>query len=208
MRFYKNTVKIGDSDYTVVTVNQEEGEVQEIVAAPSKTHHIQILDRSGSMSSHIYTLIEQVKQTLDVIPETDLISIIWFSSPGEYKTLVKGATKSPELLRMLDSLKSVLGTTCFSDPIREAKGIVDDLKALCPTFNITLFTDGQPVTPWGQKEEENRCYTILKEFGKDVLAFNTIAYGYGSVGTIEFLRNLSGMSEFGMQIYSSDIQSM
>lgn len=205
MKFYRNNLKVGGRDLTFVTINQEDGEVVTEVKAVEvpKVHHIHILDRSGSMSGSINNLIDQVQSTLEIISKEDLVSIIWFSSPGQYKTLVKGATKSPELITLLNTLRSVIGTTCFSDPIREAGTIVQELKALCPNISITLFTDGCPVVPWGETAEETKCIGLVKEFKKDILSFNTVGYGY--YYNQNFLKNLSSQSEFGIFTHSTQI---
>ena len=207
MRFYKNLVQVGGRKLTVVTVNQEDGEVvtevKKVTTSP-KVHHIQILDRSGSMAGHIHQLISQVQKTLDLMGGQDLVSIVWFSSPGQYRTLVKGAKKSPELVKMLDSLRSTLGTTCFSDPMKEVKQIVEELSPLCPDISITLFTDGQAVTSWSPEEEENRTLDLVKSFKDKVISVNTV--GYSNFYRQDFLKSLSSLSEFGVFTHSSNIE--
>lgn len=206
MRFYKNQVKIGEQILTVVTINQEDGEEIKVVekARPAQIHHIQILDRSGSMGPHIHTLVNQVQKTLELIDENDLVSIVWFSSPGQYKTLVRGAKKSPELISLLDSLRTTYGTTCFSDPVKEVKTIIEDLLPLCENVSVTLFTDGISVTPWSQEEEEQKTCELVKTFKDKVLSFNTV--GYGNSYHTDFLKNLSSLSEFGIFTHSSEIE--
>jgi len=146
MRFYKNNVKIGDKDLTVVTINQEDGEETQVVVKNPPIHHIHILDRSGSMAGHIHLLVSQVQKTVEAMRDEDFVSVVWFASAGQYRTLVKGAKKSPELIKTLDELRSVYGTTCFSDPVKEVKQVVEELSTLCPNISVTLFTDGQAVT--------------------------------------------------------------
>lgn len=170
-----------------------------------KIHHVHIIDRSGSMYSHINKLVDNIQLTFDVIRDDDLVSIIWFSSPGEGAIFLKGARKSDIKPTMLDKLRSVLGCTCFSDPIRHTKEIIDDLREMCPVFSVNLFTDGVPVVPWSDKEELNKCTTIIDSFKEDCIAFNTIGYGHGY--NFEFLKELSDHSEYGTTIHSSKIEN-
>ncbi len=206
MHFYKNKLKVGDNTLTVVTINQEDGETTQVVekVVPTKMHHIHILDRSGSMRDHINTLVDQMQKTIEFLREEDILSVLWFASPGQYRTILKGAKKSPELPKLLDTLRSVMGTTCFSDPLNEAKNIVEELAPLCPNCAITLFTDGQAVTPWNEQEEERKSIEIIKSLKNKILAFNSI--GFGSNYSQSFLRELSSISEFGVFTHSSEIE--
>jgi len=204
MRFYKNNLKIGQKDITLVTINQEDGEEVTIVEKNPPIHHIHILDRSGSMSGHIHLLVSQVQKTVEAMRDEDFVSVVWFSSAGQYRTLVKGAKKSPELIKTLDELRSVYGTTCFSDPVKEVKLVVEELASLCPNISVTLFTDGQAVTPWSSAEEEKKTIELIKSFKDKVIAFNTI--GYGNFYNQDFLKKLSGLTEYGIFTHSSEIE--
>ncbi len=204
MRFYKNVLKVADRDLTVVTINQEDGEEVQIVEKNPPIHHIHIIDRSGSMAGHIHLLVSQVQKTVEIMRDEDFISVVWFSSAGQYRTLVKGAKKSPELIKTLDELRSVYGTTCFSDPVKEVKLVVEELSTLCPNISVTLFTDGQAVTPWSSAEEEKKTVELIKSFKDKVIAFNTV--GYGNFYNQEFLKKVSSLTEYGLFTHSSNIE--
>ena len=203
MKAYRNSVQVGQEKLVVVTINQEEGETKEYKKAISisKMHHIHVLDRSGSMYSSINQLIDNVQKSLEYISDEDLVSIIWFASPGQSRTLVKGAKKSPELINMLNDLRSVMGCTCFSEPIQEVSNIVKELKSLCPTISVTLFTDGCAVVPWA--DENDRVYSILREMKDNIIAFNTVGYGY--YYNQDFLKRLANMTEFGIFTHSQNL---
>ena len=204
---YVNEVEIGGKKKNVVTINhRDEDEIVAVLETKivSKIHHIHILDRSGSMYTQINYLIDNVQKTIDVIGEEDFISIIWFSSPGQYKVLVKGAKKSKELVKMLDTIRFTLGTTCFSQPLAETNTVIDDLFSLCPNVSVTLFTDGQPVVPWSVSEEENKIFKELERMKSKIIAFNTI--GYGNWYNRDLLVKMSQMSEFGSFVHSSRIE--
>lgn len=204
MRMYKTKVHLPDGEKCLVVVNHNE---ETGTATQSKTveklHHIHIIDRSLSMSSEIDRLVDNVQKTFEIIGDDDLVSIIWFSSPGQFRTLVKGANKSDNLTKLLDSMRRCIGTTCFSDPIRETGVIVNELNALCPNISVTLFTDGCPVVPWGEAEEVNKCVSLIKEMASSIVAFNTVGYGYWY--NQDMLKAFSECSEFGEMVHSSQI---
>lgn len=199
----KFTVSVKGKQLKVLFYNPMEQQTENVLAINS-LHHIHILDRSGSMKYHINELIDNVQKSFDIIGDDDYLSIIWFSSPGQYKTLIKGARKSDDIKHLLDSIRSVIGTTCFSDPLKETLSIIEDLKSICENFCITLFTDGLPVVPWGEREEEKRSKDVVAKISANVLAFNTIGYGY--YYNQNFLKELSSMSQFGIFTHASTIE--
>lgn len=204
---YKFSVELEGQKRNVVVINHkgEDDLIQPVVETTTvqQLHHIHILDRSGSMSGHINNLIDNVIDTLDVIDNNDLITIIWFASAGQYRTLVKGAKKSDKLVTLLNTLRSTIGCTCFSDPLREANTIIDELTALCPNISVTLFTDGEPVVPWSVDEEIRRIFKELNIMKANIVAFNTI--GYGNWYNRDLLMNMARCSEFGEFVHASMI---
>ena len=156
------------------------------------------------MYNSIDRLVENVKETLEFMADGDLVSVIWFSGFDECKVLLKGATKSKDLYVLLDTLKSTVGLTCFSEPLRLANEVIDELKALCPNFSVTMFTDGCTVTPHSQEEEEKRIFEQLDIMKGNILALNTI--GYGWYYNEELLKQMAETSLFGRMIHSEDIE--
>lgn len=203
-KFYKNTIKVGKNKFkTLITANYEQEQKTESTSVDS-IHHIHVLDRSGSMYNEISRLIDNVKQTITEMADNDKVTIIWFSSHNQCKVLVKNSSKDEkELFALLDSIKSTVGATCFSTPMREVNEVIEDLQALNHNFSVTLFTDGDPVVPWSEKEEENLVFAELKKMKDKVLAVNTI--GYGIYYNQDFLRNIAAESAFGNAIHSSQI---
>lgn len=171
-------------------------------------HYIQILDRSGSMYGLINDLIEDCKKTISSMKENDYYSIIWFSSPGEFRTILKGIKNNENTketsFKVLDSIKSVIGSTCFSEPIKEVKTIIEELNIIGPKTSVTLFTDGQSVTPWSEFEENNRVESILNSIKDKIISFNTI--GYGNYCNEKLLQKWSSISDFGEFNHSSKIE--
>lgn len=205
MAIFKTKLKLGDKEKVVVVINHKEGakEKQQNVKNVDCLHHIQILDRSGSMGYEIDGLIENVKQTIDAMSDNDYVSIVWFSGPGQYKTLIKGARKDESLKTILDTIKFTIGCTCFSDPMKEVGEIIEELSPICPNFNVTLFTDGEACVPWSEEEEESKVFSEIAKYKDKVIAINTIGYrnGYNR----DFLIKIASESMFGMMIHSSKI---
>lgn len=202
-KFKSGIINVGGINKKVVVINHKQEQKESEQKAVSCLHHIHILDRSGSMSGSIGELIENVKQTIDYMAAEDFVSVIWFSSAGQYKTLIKGARKDDSIKVLLDSIKSTLGCTCFSDPLREVSDIIEELAPICPNFNVTLFTDGEPVCPWSDREEEVKIHKAIDLYADKVIAINTV--GYGNYYNKELLTGISQRSEFGQMIHSSQI---
>lgn len=166
-------------------------------------HHIHVLDRSGSMSGSIDELIDNVQKSFEHIEDDDYLTVIWFSSQNQFRTVIKAAKKTDNIKSMLDSLRSVVGATCFSDPMKEVNAIIDELYGLCPNISVTLFTDGQPVVPWSDAEEYKRVLAEAEKMKGKVLAINTV--GYGNYYNQDFLKQLSSISQFGIMTHSKKI---
>jgi hypothetical protein len=204
MAMFKNKINLGGKDKVAVIINHKEGQAKgKETKEVDCLHHIHILDRSGSMGWEIDGLIENVKQTIDAMSANDYVSIVWFSGVGQFKTLIKGARKDDSLKKILDTIKSTIGCTCFSDPMKEVGEIIDELSPICPNFNVTLFTDGEPVVPWSDQEEERKVFAEIAKFKDKVIAINTIGYrnGYNR----DFLVKIASESMYGMMVHSSKI---
>lgn len=202
-RFYSSILDLGNLGLRKVAVCNINLEDQSTAMSVDCMHHIQVLDRSGSMWADIDDLIENVKDTIRFIPDGDYVSIIWFSGADQCNVLIKGAQKNDSLYALLDTLKSTLGVTCFSTPMKEVGNIINDLKSICPNFSVTVFTDGQPVVAWGTEEEIRRTLSAIDTWKDDVLALNTI--GYGNYYDQDFLKQMSAKTIFGQFIHSSMI---
>lgn len=192
--------KIGNYTKNVVVINYKPG--IELVEKTNDIHHIHILDRSLSMTYEINELINNVQETIKHINDNDLLSIIWFSSENQFRTVIKGAKKFDKLDDILNKLRSTVGTTCFSDPLKEVSEIVDEFESIMP-ISITIFTDGQPVVSHGEAEEKRRIFIELEKFKDKVIAINTI--GYGNYYNEEMLKDISGFSQFGVFKHSTQI---
>lgn len=200
--FKKSMVKIGTTKKIVVQVQQKETQKYE----PKQYHHIHIIDRSISMQYNLDDLIDNVLKTLNYIPANDLLSVIWFSSQGQYKTVIKGKEKGANIKSIkntLNGLRSVLGTTCFSDPIKEVSFVIDEIYDKCENISITFFTDGHPVIPWTIDEERRKIFKSLNHVKDKVISINTI--GYGNYYNRELLQEIADVTEYGRFFHSQEI---
>lgn len=167
-------------------------------------HNVHILDRSGSMSSDIKNLIEDVKNSIKFMDDRDLLSVIWFSSHQEAKILLKGANKNtPNIEKLLDSIAYTLGTTCFSYPLELLSELIEETKILCPIFNVSLFTDGEPVVNWSVESEIEKCIKEINKNKEYIISFNTV--GYGNFYNEKLLKSLSEITPMGRKFHAKVI---
>lgn len=200
-KIYQNDFKLNGRTKYLTILNPFKKQVIETKIA-DKAHYVHIIDRSYSMVSHIKNLIENVKQTISVMGDDDLFSLIWFSGAGSYKTLIKGATKKDNLNALLDSIASALGCTCFSEPLAECNTLIDDLHLLCENFIITLFTDGEPCVPW--TDEVSRIMTQVNKMKSKVLAINCV--GYGNYYNKTLLTDIAKATKYGVLFHSTKVE--
>ena len=150
------------------------------VAAKQSSHHILVLDRSGSMYGDlpaVKTMVEKVL-TLEEYKNADmLISVLSYSSQGDVTTHVERArveevmapsSKHVEAIRKIQ----ITGLTCISQALRQALTLVKDGEVTC----VSLHTDGyaNDRSPGAEKREID---ALVKEYAKKPNVFvNTIAY--------------------------------
>lgn len=201
-RFYKAHVLLGNMPKVIVSFNHTDGEQVKKLSVPVQ-HNIILIDQSLSMTHDIDRLIDQVEKSFDHMDPKDYVSIIGFSSHDWCKVYIRGARKDDDLKKLLDQMRRTISQTCFSAPLQKVEEIVDDLASLCPNFAVTLFTDGNPVTPWPEAEEEDRIFRVLESLGNKVIAVNTIGYGY--YYNQDLLLAIANKSEYGTFVHSRDI---
>lgn len=206
---YKSLIKINDSEKQLICIYDNKKKSEKKKESEIPIHSIQIIDRSGSMRNDICQLIEDVKLTIKNLNECDFYSIIYFSGCGQFKTILKCVPAVKENIAssfgILDSIKSTLGMTCFSESIEESGKIIESFSNVCNNFSVTLFTDGRPVTDdWTKEEEYKRVNELLEKLSGNIISFNTI--GYGNYCDEKTLESWAMSSDFGEFIHSSDIK--
>lgn len=152
--------------------------------AKKTSHHILIIDRSGSMYGELDAVKGMVEKVLTLEEYKDsemLVSVLSYSSQGDWTAHVERArvedvmapgSKHVEAIRKI----RVTGLTCISQGLRAAK----DLCRAGETTCVTLHSDGyaNDRSPGAEKREIDG---LVEEFKKlpDVFV-NTIAYNHWS----------------------------
>lgn len=167
------------------------------------TSRIFVFDVSGSMYDALPKMKKHLKEKLfDQIPETDDISLVYFSGRGEYGVLVEGVNVSKvkdlkTVYEKIDSLRTI-GLTGFLDPLKEVGQLVKRL----PAGNIKemfFLTDGYD-NQWSEKDVLNQC----KELISSVDTAYIVEYGwYCNTPLIKkMVETLNGVHLFSEDIIS------
>lgn len=157
------------------------------VASSMSTHHLVVLDCSGSMASDIPALREQLKTKLATLiePGDDVVSVVWFSGRGECGSLFEAApVKDLKDLTMLqkgvDKWIRPVGLTGFVDPLKLGADIIRRLNEKAfqkkgPTFRHSLIfmSDGCD-NQW----ERHEIISAAQNISLLVQAATFVEYGY------------------------------
>jgi len=144
------------------------------------THHIIIIDRSGSMYSDLPDTKVMVEKLLTLGEFNDpeqRISLISYSSQGDVKCHFAKVTVGDVLKAgspYVEEIRSirVTGLTCISQSLTLAASLVDDKDVTC----ITLHTDGY-ANDRSPTAEKNAIFAALEGMANKPNVFvNTIAY--------------------------------
>jgi hypothetical protein len=149
-------------------------------AKPPPTHHIAVVDCSGSMYADLPKLREQLKKKLPkLIAEGDTFSCIWFSGKKQCGILLEAeklhnAADLQTVNQVIDRWLVPVGLTGFKDPLELAKKLCDKLRAEGPNpFSLFFMSDGH--------DNQDRRDEILKavaDVGGVVAAATFVEYGY------------------------------
>lgn len=196
-------ITIGGVKHLVSAINLSDGET--VAAAPKRTHRILALDWSGSMAYHLDQLSQQTREAVKAMPKEDLVSVAWFSGPSQNGHIVIGATPGEDVEKLLSNMRPV-GSTCFSEVLGKLSDAAVRFGGLVDQTVVDMFTDGQPVVPWGRDAEKARAVLAVDNLVQSgVIAFNTI--GYGPYYNREFLNDLSNISEHGVLTHANNIEA-
>lgn len=184
-------------------------------AKPKKSisHHILLVDCSGSMRSHIEELKKQilsVTKVLLTIPDS-FVSIITYSGHNQASTILsaikceKSSYGMSRLEEVIEKEISAKGVTVISEPLNKAIDNCRNLVGICNKNHIVLFTDGCLVSNlWSFKEEEERCYDIAKICNKENIFLNAI--GFGQYYDRKFLNKLVSIAGNGKVAHIDEIE--
>lgn len=160
---------------------------------PQEINHIFMADMSGSMYGFRDTLVKDMKERIRDLRKGDVVTLGWFSSPGEYRFVIKGfrLDGEPESYKKLDTALDqfvIRGSTCFSEILTDAAQVVKDLMPLASTFALTFLTDGYP-TVYPMEKEIKAITTALDDLKGKVAA--SLFVGYGSYYNKELLTQMA-----------------
>lgn len=195
-------ISIGGVKKTVVAILPESNSKQK---SNLPTHHMFVIDRSGSMSGTLSKLIKQLHAAVDLLGKEDLVTVAWFSGAGSNGIVVQASPVTETVHKLIDSINSTMGLTCFSEILEKLNTTNKAIKAVCPQSAIHIFTDGQPVVSWSVEQEKQRAIVQLTELVTDgVIAVNTV--GYGNYYNRDLLMAMSDVSEHGLFTHSTNIE--
>jgi len=122
-----STYKINDG---LFLVNQKVGKGQKAKPASQPVHHVAVIDCSGSMYYDLPKIRDQLKRRIPkLLSEKDVLSIVWFSSRGQFGTLLEAEpvstlTDLQTVNQAIDRWLKVVGLTGFKEPIEEVARLV------------------------------------------------------------------------------------
>ena len=142
-----HSYKISDSMFLI---QQGLSKVAEVKPVEVQTHHLAVIDCSGSMSGDLPKIREQLKRKLPkMLKEGDTISIVWFSGRGEFGTLLKAepvATLADlrEVNNAIDRWLRPVGLTGFKEPLEEVSRLVDEVSKThkSKVWSLFFMSDG------------------------------------------------------------------
>lgn len=167
------------------------------------TSRIFVFDVSGSMYGSLPQMKKHLKEKLfDQIPETDDVSLVYFSGRGEYGVLVEGVnvSKVKDLKSVYDKIDSLrtIGLTGFLEPLKEVGQLVKRL----PANNIKemfFLTDGYD-NQWSEKEVLNQCKELISSVD------NAYIVEYGWYCNTPLIKKMVETLN-GVHLFSEDIVS-
>ena len=167
------------------------------------THHIVVLDCSGSMAAALPAMRAQLKDKLvTLLRKEDRLSLIWFSGKGQVGTLV-GAIEvpGPDDLRkvhaVIDRWLQPVGMTGFVEPLHQAFELAAGNHSRRMPVSLFFLSDGYD-NQWGRAEILKAVHNLrgplaaatVVEFGMyaDHALLTTMAETFGGtlVGAADF----------------------
>lgn len=160
---------------------------------PEEINHVFMADMSGSMYGFRDRLVKDMKERIRDLRKGDVVTLGWFSSPGEYRFVIKGfrLDGEPKSYQKLDAALDefrIMGSTCFSEILTDAAQVVKELTPLASTFALTFLTDGYP-TVWPMEKEIKAINEALEQLKGKVAA--SLFVGYGSYYNKELLSSMA-----------------
>lgn len=180
-------------------VERDDLKSQAKTSQKNPSHHILVVDRSGSMYGDMDPLKVMIEKLLTLGEFNDpslRVSLVSYSSQGDVTLHFKKATVSEVMAASSPHLKAIralraTALTCISQGLKMAETLIDDSEVTC----VTLHTDGF-ANDSSPSAESRAISAVVESFKKHPSVFvNTIAYrGYCDFTLLSGISNaLSGV---------------
>jgi len=144
------------------------------------TNHLVVVDCSGSMSSDLPKIREQLKKKLPkLLKDGDTFSMIWFSGRGDFGTLIECEPVATlgdlnDINKQIDRWLRPVGLTGFKEPLVEAKKLIEKIsKKNKNTFSLFFMSDGCD-NQWDRSE----IIKAVEQLHGSLSATTFVEYGY------------------------------
>lgn len=174
-----NYLKVKKGLYFINQVIKPEAQKEKLVEVNS--HHIFVIDCSGSMSGELNTIRKDLFNKIStILKPSDSVTIIWFSGRNEYGALVEDYTvNSPmgleKLRETINKYLTPQGLTAFKQPLEQVKTTINNIRKAKPNHLHSMFflTDGCD-NQWSTKEILNAVSDLKTELN----AATIVEYGW------------------------------
>lgn len=166
------------------------------------THHILVIDCSGSMYSDLPLIRKQLKNKLpDLVKEGDSVSIIWFSGKNEYGVLkeevyVKSLKELGDLNNAIDRFLQPMGLTGFVGPLNKTEELIKRISQSSKNdskFSMLFLTDG-----YDNQHSKSDILAQVSKLSTVVNSATFVEYGYYCNRQLltQMAENIGGISIF------------
>lgn len=143
------------------------------------TDHIVVIDCSGSMYNELPKIRQQLKNKLAMmLKEDDTVSIVWFSSKGQFGLVVEGvplrtAVDLTGVHRAIDQYLRPMGLTGFVEPLEETARVIERLRKPGRAVNLFFMSDGHD-NQWSK----DRILQVSEKLQTMVSSAAVVEYGW------------------------------
>lgn len=171
-------------------------------------NHIWEIDRSGSMSWLLRSLVKDLKQKVRELPAGDTLTLGWFSGENQKGFVLKGYKIQANedyvaLDKAISSFEYSVGMTCFSEILDETETVIKELSVFGSKFALCYFTDGYP-TVGNYGREVERINMAIDKIKGSLLA--GLVVGYGDYYNKDLLTKMSERMGASL-VHSTDLPS-
>jgi len=149
-------------------------------AVETPTNHIACIDVSGSMTSDLPKIREQLKKKLPkLLKEDDTLSMVWFSGRGEYGALFEAEPVSTladlnDVNKCIDRWLKPIGLTGFKEPLQEVEKLVQRIsKKNKNPFALFFMSDGCD-NQWNRAD----ILKVVEQTAGGLVSSTFVEYGY------------------------------